>query len=159
MNKYIGFDIDCKKTVACVVQNGNKNLYATIGSDIESMRKFLAQQKHDSGKIHLVFEISGQAGFIYDSLAGYADSITVANPSKMTWIYRTAKKNDRIDARKMAVLLSIGEVPAVYVPGKEVRQWRERILHRKKIVTKIVQVKNRIRATFKSQDYSYICRT
>jgi len=37
-------------------------LYATIGSDIESMRKFLAQHKHDSGKIHLVFEISGQAG-------------------------------------------------------------------------------------------------
>jgi len=72
----------------------------------------------------------------------------------MTWIYRTAKKNDRIDARKMAVLLSIGEVPAVYMPSKEVRQWRETILHRKKIVTKIVQVKNRIRATFKSQGYS-----
>jgi len=154
MDKYIGFDIDCNKTVACVVQNGKKDFYATIGSDIEFMRKFLAQQKHDSGKIHLVFEISGQAGFIYDSLAGYADTITVANPSKMTWIYRTTKKNDRIDARKMAVLLSIDEVPAVYMPGKEVRQWRETILHRKKIVTKIVQVKNRIRATLKSQGYS-----
>ena len=72
----------------------------------------------------------------------------------MTWIYRTTKKNDRIDARKMAVLLSISEVPAVYMPSKEVRQWRETILHRKKIVTKIVQVKNRIRATLKSQGYS-----
>jgi len=154
MNKYIGFDMDCKKTVACVIQKGNKDLYATIGSDIESMRKFLAQQKHDQCKIHLVFEVSGQAGFIYDALAGYADTITVANPAKMTWIYRTTKKNDRIDARKMAVLLSIGEVPAVYMPTKEVRQWRETILHRKKIVTKIVQVKNRIRATLKSQGYS-----
>ena len=154
MNKYIGFDMDSKKTVACVVQNGKNDFYATIGSDIESMRKFLAQQKHGPGKVHLVFEISGQAGFIYDSLAGYADTITVANPSKMTWIYRTAKKNDRIDARKMAVLLSIGEVPAVYMPSKEVRQWRETILHRKKIVIKIVQVKNRIRATLKSQGYS-----
>ncbi len=154
MDKYIGFDIDCKKTVACVVQNGKKDFYATIGSDIESMRKFLVQQKHDSGKVHLVFEISGQAGFIYDSLAGYADTITVANPSKMTWIYRTTKKNDRIDARKMAVLLSIGEVPAVYMPNKEVRQWRETILHRKKIVTKIVQVKNRIRATLKGHGFS-----
>lgn len=154
MDKYIGFDIDCKKTVACVVQSGKKDLYATIGADIDSMRKFLQQQKHDSGKIHLVFEVSGQAGFIYDALAGYADTITVANPSKMTWIYRTSKKNDRIDARKMAVLLSIGEVPAVYMPSKEVRQWRETILHRKKIVCKIVQVKNRIRGTLKSQGYS-----
>ena len=153
MDKYIGFDIDCKKTVACVVQNGKKDLYATIGPDIGAMRKFLVQQQHNSGKVHLVFEISGQAGFIYDSLIDSVDTITVANPSKMTWIYRTDKKNDRIDARKMAVLLGIGEVPAVHMPSKEVRQWRETILHRRKIVSKVVQVKNRIRTTFKSQGY------
>jgi len=154
MDKYIGFDIDCKKTVVCVVQNGKKDFFDTIGSDIQSMRRFLAQQKHDSCKTHLVYEISGQAGFIYDSLIDSADTITVANTFKMTWIYRTTKKNDRIDARKMAVLLSIGEVPAVYMPSKEVRQWRETILHRKKIISKLVQVKNRIRATLKSQGYS-----
>ena len=153
MDKYIGFDIDCKKTVACVVQKGKKDMYATIGSDIVSMREFLAGQRQDIGKVHLCFEVSGQAGFIYDSLIDCVDSLTVANPSKMTWIYRTAKKNDRIDARKMAVLLSIGEVPAVYMPCKEVRQWRETILHRKKIVCKVVQSKNRIRATLKSQGY------
>jgi transposase len=72
----------------------------------------------------------------------------------MTWIYRTAKKNDRIDARKMAVLLSIGEIPEVHMPLKEVRQWRETILHRKKIVDKVVMVKNRIRATFKGHGLS-----
>jgi transposase len=154
MDKYIGFDIDCKKTVACVVQKNEKDKYATIGPDIESMRKFLIQQKLDHSKTHLVFEISGQAGFIYDSLLDSVDSLTVANPHKMTWIYRTAKKNDRIDARKMAVLLSIGEVPSVYMPSKEVRQWRETILHRKKTVTKRVQVKNRIRATFKGQGFN-----
>ena len=154
MDKYIGFDMDSKKTVACVVQNGKKDIYATIGPDIGSMKRFLRQQKRDHSRVHLTFEISGQAGFIYDSLIDSVDTITVANPSKMTWIYRTAKKNDRIDAHKMAVLLSIGEVPAVYMPGKEIRQWRETILHRKKIICKRVQVKNRIRATMKSQGYS-----
>jgi transposase len=154
MDKYIGFDIDCKKTVACVVQNGKKDVYATIGSDIKSMKKFLQQQREDRIKVHLTFEISGQAGFIYDCLIDSADTITVSNPSKMTWIYRTAKKNDRIDARKMAVLLSIGEVPFVYMPSKEIRQWRQTILHRKTIVSKIVQVKNRLRAALKSQGHS-----
>jgi len=154
MDKYIGFDIDCKKTVACVVQKNEKDKYATIGSDIESMRKFLIQQKQDRCKTHMVFEISGPAGFIYDSLNGCCDTITVANPSKMTWIFRTSKKNDRIDARKMAILLSIGEVPTVYMPNKEVRQWREMILHRRKIVGKVVQVKNRIRAKLKGQGLS-----
>ena len=81
------------------------------------MKAFLQQEKDDGSEVHLVFEISGSAGFIYDCLIDCADSITVANPSKMTWIYRTAKKNDRLDDRKMAVLLSIGEVPSVHMPG------------------------------------------
>ena len=54
MDKYIGFDIDSKKTVVCVVQK--------------------------------------------------ADDITVSNPTKMTWIYRTSKKNNRIDARNDSIL-------------------------------------------------------
>jgi len=154
MSKYIGFDMDSKKTVCCVVEAGQKERFRTIGPDVKSMRKFLKAEKQGGYRVEIVFEISGQAGFIYDSLIDYVDDIKVANPSKMTWIYRTSKKNDRIDARKMAVLLSIGEIPEVYMPSREVRQWRETILHRKKIVCKVVQVKNRIRATFKSQGYS-----
>ena len=68
----------------------------------------------------------------------------------MTWIYRTAKKNDRIDSRKQAVLLSIGEVPKVYIPNREVRQWWVTIQHRRKMVSSITQVKNRIRALLKA---------
>jgi transposase len=154
MNKYIGFDIDSNKTVVCVVESGKKDIYQTIGPDVQSMKKLLISQRQPGYKTHLAFEISGQAGFIYDSLVDFADDIKVANPTKMTWIYRTAKKNDRIDARKMAVLLSIGEIPEVYMPSREVRQWRETILHRKKIVDKVVMVKNRIRATFKGHGLS-----
>jgi len=153
MSKYIGFDIDCKKTVACIVESGKKDIYQTLGPDVESMKMFLKEQKRAGHRVELAFEVSGQAGFIYDSLAGCVDEIKVVNPSKMTWIYRTSKKNDRIDARKMAVLMSIGELPTVYMPSREVRQWRETILHRKKIVCKVVQVKNRIRATLKSQGH------
>ena len=154
MDKYIGFDIDSKKTVCCIVQSGKADRYRTISSKISMMKALLVQEKSDGSKVHLVFEISGQAGFIYDSLIDYVDSITVANPSKMTWIYRTTKKNDRLDARKMAVLLSIGEIPSVYMPGREVRQWRQTILHRRKIVTKVTQIKNRIRALLKSEGFS-----
>lgn len=154
MSKYIGFDMDCKKTVACVVQNGKRDIYQTLGPDVVSLRRFLKGQKKSGDRVELAFEISGQAGFIYDSLIGCVDQVHVVNPSKMTWIYRTNKKNDRIDARKMAVLLSIGELPTVYMPSKEVRQWRQTIIHRKNIISRIVQVKNRIRAALKSQGYS-----
>ncbi len=68
----------------------------------------------------------------------------------MTWIYRTSKKNDRIDCRKQAVLLSIGEVPPVHIPSRQVRQWRGTIQQRRGIVNRIVSVKNRIRALLKA---------
>ena len=152
--KYIGFDIDCKKVVACVVENCKQDIYQTLGPDISSMRRFLLGQKRSGDRIELAFEISGEAGFIYDSLLDYVDQIHVVNPYKATWIFRTAKKNDRIDARKMAVLLSIGELPTVYMPSREVRQWRQTILHRKKLVGKAVRAKNRIRAVLKSHGHS-----
>jgi transposase len=151
MDKYIGFDISSKDVSVCVIQKNQRERYATIGPDVGSMRKFLVNEKKDGSRVNVTFEISGQAGFLYDSLIDCADSITVANPDKMTWIYRTAKKNDRMDARKMAVLLSIGEIPAVYMPTKEVRQWRMIICHRKKLLATSVTAKNRIRAIFKSQ--------
>jgi transposase len=154
MDKYIGFDIDSNKTSVCVVQKNKADRYATIGPDAGSMRKFLVNEKTDGSRVNVTFEISGQAGYLYDSLIDCVDSIKVANPDKMTWIYRTSKKNDRIDARKMAVLLSIGEIPAVHMPCKEVRQWRMIICHRKKLLAGLVTAKNRIRALFKSQGIS-----
>jgi transposase len=154
MDKYIGLDMDCKKTVGYALVPGGKESSATFGPDVESIRRYLRQERSGGYRVHAAFEISGQAGFLYDALIEEVDSLHVANPSKMTWIYRTAKKNDRIDARKMAVLLSIGELPQVHMPSKEVRQWRQTILHRQKIVQKVGQVKNRIRAALKSVGHS-----
>lgn len=154
MDKCTGFDIDSNKTSVCVVQKDKADRFSTIGPDAGSMKKFLFNERKDGSRVHLTFEISGQAGFLYDELIGCVDSIKVANPDKMTWIYRTVKKNDRMDARKMAVLLSIGEIPAVHMPGKEVRQWRVIICHRRKLLNKAVAAKNRLRAIFKSQGIS-----
>lgn len=153
MDKYIGFDIDDKKTVACVIEKGKKERFQKIETDIKAMRNYLKQQKSDTSKIHLTFEVSGQAGYLYDSLQDYADTITVSNPSQMTWIYRTSKKNDRIDARKQALLLSIDEIPKVHMPARRIRQWRNSIQHRRRLIGRVVQIKNRIRALLKSRGY------
>ena len=104
MDKYIGFDIDSKKT------------------DIGQMKDFLQRRRRPGDKLNLTFEVSSQSGYLYDSLLNSVDGITVSNPSKMTWIYRTAKNNDRIDARRQALLLSIGEIPKVHMPRKQIRQ-------------------------------------
>ena len=149
-DKYIGFDIDSNKTVACVVQQGCQDQYATLKTDLAQMQQYLARQRQEGQTVHLTFEISGDAGWRYDALRPYVDTLTVSNPGKMTWIYRTGKKNDRIDARKQAVLLSIGEVPRVHIPRPAIRQWRAAIQQRRGIVNRIVSLKNRIRALLKA---------
>jgi transposase len=154
MDKYIGMDMDCKKIVACVVDAEGREEYATLPPDIGAVRDFLERQKADGSQIHATYEISGQAGWWYDNLSDVADEVKVCNPTKMTWIYRTAKKNDRIDARKMAVLLRIGELPTVYMPDTAVRQWRQMIRHRQDLLCKQTKAKNQIRALLKSQGLS-----
>lgn len=153
-HKYIGFDIDSKKTVACVVQQGQKDRYQTFPTEIRQMQHYLEQQRQSNTQLHLTFEISGEAGYRYDALRDHVDTLTVSNPNKMTWIFRTSKKNDRIDARKQAVLLSIGEVPKVHIPNREVRQWRLTIQCRRKLVDRTTALKNRLRALLKGHGYT-----
>jgi len=68
MDKYIGFDVDSKKTVACVIQKGGRDRYTTFKTDIGQMKSFLQQQRRPGERLNLTFEISGQAGYMYDSL-------------------------------------------------------------------------------------------
>ena len=150
MDKYIGFDIDSKKVSVCVIEQGKKDIYDTIGPDIGSMRQFLLSQKQDGSRLHLAYEVSGYSGYLHDQLCECVDRIAVCNPTKTTWIFRTKKKTDRIDARKLAILLSIGELPTVHVPNKEIRQWRQMILQRRNFVKDVCRTKNRIRALLKS---------
>ena len=153
MDKYIGFDLADKKTVACMVQNGQKDIFQSLPTDPAVMRDWLSRQRKSGDRLHLTFEVCGSAGWLYDELVDTVDTLTVSNPSKLTWIFRTSKKTDRIDARKQAVLLQLGELPTVHMPEKATRQWRGQIQHRRRLVESRSQVKNRIRMLLKNQGY------
>jgi len=71
----------------------------------------------------------------------------------MTWIYRTRKKSDRIDAQKQAKLLQMDLIPAVHMPSVGVRQWRSEIQHRRRLMGISVKLKNRIRSVVKNHGY------
>jgi len=151
MDKFIGFDIDHKHTVACITQAGRRDRYTKLKTEVGALRQWLQAERQPGEQLHLTFEVSGLSGLLYDGLVDVVDRLEVSNPTKLTWIYRTAKKNDRIDARKQAVLLSMDEVPRVHMPCKAVREWRRTIQHRRNLVNTMTQTKNRIRSLLKSQ--------
>ena len=154
MDKFIGFDMDHKHTVACITQKDQPDRFCKLNTKVDDLREWLRDQRGPGERIHLTFEVSGLAGHLYDGLVEEVDHLEVSNPSQLTWIFRTTKKTDRIDARKQAMLLSMGALPRVHMPSKEIREWRSLIQHRRNLVRGRAQTKNRIRALLKSQGLS-----
>jgi len=147
MNKYIGFDMHKETTVACIYEPETKRRrFETMRTDAAVLRRWLRRERRNAGKVHLTFEVGGRAGYFYDELVDEVDRLTVCNPSGMPWVYRTGKKNDRLDAEKLSLLLAIDQLPSVHMPTVEVREWRALIGHRRKLVEERTRCKNRIRA-------------
>jgi transposase len=154
MDKFIGFDIDHKNTVACITAAGQPERYSRLRTDVTELREWLKNQRGPGDRLHLTFEVSGLSGHLYDGLVDVVDRLEVSNPSKLTWIYRSTQKNDRMDSRKQAVLMRVGELPRVHMPSREVRDWRGQIQHRRKLVECSSRIKCRIRALIKSRGLS-----
>ena len=74
----------------------------------------------------------------------------MAHPGQLRLIFRSKKKNDRVDVEKLAKLLYLDEVPTVHVPLLEVRSWRSIVEHRQRLVVKRTRCKNSLRTQLKS---------
>jgi transposase len=72
--------------------------------------------------------------------------VHVAHPAHLKLIFRSKNKNDRNDARKIAKLLYMDDLPRVHVPSIDMRAWRGFIEHRRRLVDKRTSVKCALRA-------------
>ena len=99
----------------------------------------------------ICFEASCGYGYLYERLRGMAQQVQVGHPGRLRLIFQSKRKNNRIDAEKLAKLLYLGEVPRAHVPKAEVRSWRATIEWRESLLRKRVAAKNQVRALLKSQ--------
>jgi len=76
----------------------------------------------------------------------------VAHPGKLRLIYGSKRKNDRVDAQKLAKLLLLDMVPPVHVPSIDVRAWRSLIMLRQRVLGQMVRAKNQIRGVLREND-------
>ncbi len=61
----------------------------------------------------ICYEASCGYGYLYDQLRRFAKQVVVAHPGQLRLIFRSKKKNDRVDAKKLATLLFLDKVPPV----------------------------------------------
>ena len=118
---YVGLDVHKNQTAICVLdENGKKVLTRNIRGSSDEMVAFLKKFSHP---IAVVFEASTGYGHWYDRLKRIARKVTVAHPGQVRLIFRSKRKNDRLDAEKLAKLLFLDQVPPVHVPHLDVRSW------------------------------------
>jgi transposase len=83
-------------------------------------------------------------GWIYDHLLPHAQQVKVAHPLMLRAIAAAKKKNDRIDAGKIADCLRCDFLPECHMAPTAIRDRRRTLRYRHLLVRQMVQMKNRI---------------
>lgn len=147
--RYVGLDVHFRQSTFCVLDDrGRKILSRTIKG---SWSRLVEEIDKIRRPFEVCFEASTGYGFLFEQLQTMARRVVVAHPGQLRLIFRSKRKNDRVDAQKLAKLLFLGEVPPVWVPASEVRSWRGFIEHRHKLVRERTRTKNAIRALLRGQ--------
>ena len=144
---YVGLDIHSKSIVACVLGKNGKVIERKSCRQVDQLMDWLERLARP---MQICFEASTGYGQFFETFAKIADRVVVAHPGHLRLIFRAKKKNDRVDAEKLAKLLYLDEVPAVHVPKANVRAWRELITFRRKTIEKRTRAKNAIRALLRT---------
>jgi len=140
----IGLDAHQRLYLFCVLdEKGIVIREAKVRGSWQDLIKELKQLDHPFA---ICFEASCGAGHLYDQLCRLARRVVVAHPGQLRLIFKAKRKNDRVDARKLATLLLLDQVPAVHMPSMDVRAWRSLIEHRHRQVAKRTRAKNAIRS-------------
>lgn len=84
------------------------------------------------------------SGWIYDTLKPFAAELQMGHPALMKAIGASKKKNDKLDARKIADLVRCNLLPVCYVAPAELRELRRMLRYRNLVVRQAVQMKNKI---------------
>ena len=107
---YVGMDVHLKCIVITVLNAAGKLVNQTvIETSTQSVRDFLHSLR---GQLHVTFEESAHAAWLYDIISPLVQHVVVCNP-KHNRLLLTGSKSDHIDARKLAELLRLGALKAV----------------------------------------------
>src|SRR5687768_4127523 len=143
-NTILAIDLGKYKCVACVYDRATAVAeFRTITTSRAEVERLI----RTTGPAVVVIEACSLAGWVHDLCAERGVPCQVANTAAEAWKYKHAKrKTDRDDALRLAQVEALGQLPAVVVPAKPVREWRALIAHRQALVGQRVAAQNRIRS-------------
>lgn len=153
MAKILAIDLGKFKSVACVFNTADgEYAFQTVPTVPAEFQDLFAAEAPD----RIVIEIGAQAGWIADLAEAIGIEIQVANPYHDAWRWKNVRrKTDRDDALRLAQMSDLGSLPTVHMPNKAIRQWRNLIAYRYKLVSRRTAIKNSIRSILDQQGISW----
>jgi transposase len=150
---YIGLDVH-KKTISycvkdaagCVLQEGK------IGSTRDKLDAWVRTLPQPRT---IAMEATIFTGWIYDYLLPHAEKVKVAHPLMLRAIAAAKKKNDRIDAAKIADCLRCDFLPECHMASTAIRDRRRTLRYRNLVLRQAVQMKNRVSGLLMETGVSY----
>lgn len=142
---YVGLDVHWKTSNVCILDNFGRQVKAeTVRGGWPALKKWFRREFTEPFAV--CYEASCGYGHLHDFLRPLAARVVVAHPGHLRLIFRSKRKNDRIDARRLSKLLYLDEVPSVYVPSIGVRDWRQMIEGRRRLIRRRTACKNGLRS-------------
>jgi transposase len=147
---YVGLDVHSKQSSPCILNSAG----GTVNEiQLKGQRAAVVDRlKQLPEPFSICYEASCGYGHLYEQLRPLAHHVAVAHPGKLRLIYGSKRKNDRVDAQKLAKLLLLDMVPPVHVPSIDVRAWRSLIVLRQRVLGQVVRAKNQIRGVLREND-------
>lgn len=142
---YAGIDYHKRYSFVSIEdQSGTK----VLERDIQHNNPFLFEEALGKlpGPVSVVYEAGLNWTWLYEVLERIENvrSITLANVYKVRLIAEAQIKTDKIDARKLALLLRLGVIPACHVPNRATRNRKEVLRQRAYWVRQRTSLRNRI---------------
>jgi transposase len=145
---YVGLDYHLRTSSLCILNEDGKTIkQQTIHGRFSDVAAELARVDEP---LEVVFEATGGYGPLHGELSKVARRVVMAHPAALALIWKSKRKNDRIDAQKLARLLYLDAVPQAHVPCAATRQWRRLIELRRSLVRRRAALKNQLHALLRT---------
>ena len=143
-----GFDVHRHQTTYAVMTTAGTTL---ARGQVPNAPEAFAELVATHGRGPVALEATANWYYLYECLEGLGVPVHLAHPKQTRLIAASKRKTDQLDAERLAHLLRTDLLPTSYVPPPAVRELRETLRSRARLVRQRTQVKNHLRAVLAKQ--------
>lgn len=143
---FVGVDLHKQTTTMVVVDASRKALARRrfSNSDPSTMVEFFRELAR-SGPFQLTVEATASYEWFVQLAEPHAARVVLAHPGKLRIIAASTRKSDNLDAKVLAEMLALDQIPAAYRPTPRQREHRVLVRHRQLLQKRITSIRNKLR--------------